>query len=248
MNPQDYPTLSPYLTVVDAAMALALCKEAFDAEERFRLVDKNKGTIGHAELLVHGCLVMLAEEDPAWNRFPQTLGGTPFKLSLMVDDPDAAIGKAAQAGATVLMPAQDQFYVFLLPNSRIDSVLRSPLDYPGGSSGSVLTVEFNLNGNPYRALNGGPGVDFTDAVSFQIHTSDRAETDRLWSAILSKGGEEVQCGWIKDAWGLSWQIVPERLTELLKDPDSSRARRAMEAMMKMVKIDISALEDAASEM
>ncbi len=112
MNPQEYPPLSPYLTVVDAVKAVAFYQQAFGAEERYRLVDKKTGQISHAELLIQGSLIMLSEENPAWNKSPQTLGGTPFKLCLMVDDPDASIEKAVQAGATVIMPAQDQFYGF----------------------------------------------------------------------------------------------------------------------------------------
>jgi predicted 3-demethylubiquinone-9 3-methyltransferase (glyoxalase superfamily) len=141
--------------------------------------------------------------------------------------------------------AAANFYVSLLPNSRIDAVFRSPADTPSGPVGSVLTVEFTLNDSPFLALNGDEAVEYNHAVSFQIHTRDQAETDRVWSAILANGGKEVQCGWITDRWGLSWQIVPERLTELLKDPDPARARRAMETMMNMVKIDIAALEKAA---
>jgi predicted 3-demethylubiquinone-9 3-methyltransferase (glyoxalase superfamily) len=141
--------------------------------------------------------------------------------------------------------AAANFYVSLLPNSRIDTVVRSPLDYPGGSAGAVLTVEFTLNGNPYLALNGGPGVEYSDAISLQIHTRDQAETDRIWQAFLANGGTEIQCGWLKDRWGLAWQIIPERLMQLLKDRDPARARRAMEAMHNMVKIDIAALEQTA---
>ncbi|MCC5805927.1 MAG: VOC family protein [Opitutales bacterium] len=137
------------------------------------------------------------------------------------------------------------FYVSLVPNSRIDTVFRSPADTPSGAAGTVLTVEFTLNGSPFLALNGDEKAEYNHAVSFQIHTRDQAETDRVWAAILDNGGKEIQCGWITDRWGLSWQIVPERLTELIKDPDSDRARRAMEAMMTMVKIDVSALEKAA---
>jgi len=136
------------------------------------------------------------------------------------------------------------FYVSLVPDSRIDTVFRSPADTPSGPAGSVLTVEFTLNGSPFLALNGDEGVEDNHAVSFQIHTRDQAETDRVWSAFLGNEGKEVQCGWLTDRWGLSWQIVPERLTELIKDPDTDRARRAMEAMMTMVKIDIAALESA----
>ncbi len=137
------------------------------------------------------------------------------------------------------------FYVSLLPDSRIVEVFRSPSDTPSGPAGTVLTVEFTLNGSPFLALNGDQAIEYNHAVSFQIHTRDQAETDRVWSAFLANGGKEVQCGWITDRWGLSWQIVPGRLMELLKDPDSDRARRAMEAMMAMVKIDIAALEKAA---
>lgn len=138
-----------------------------------------------------------------------------------------------------------RFYVSLVPNSQIDGVFHSPADTPSGPAGCVLTVEFTLNGSPFVALNGDQALEYNHAVSFQIHTRDQAETDRIWSAILDNGGNEVQCGWITDHWGLSWQIIPERLTELLEDPDPARARRAMEAMMAMVKIDIAALEKAA---
>jgi predicted 3-demethylubiquinone-9 3-methyltransferase (glyoxalase superfamily) len=137
-----------------------------------------------------------------------------------------------------------KFYVTLLPNSRIDHVLRSPVDYPGGKAGNVLTVEFTLAGQSYLGLNGGPGNKFNDAVSFQIYCEDQAEVDRLWGAIRNNGGEELACSWIRDRWGLAWQIVPIRLMQLLKDPDPDRARRAMTAMMGMVKIDIAALERA----
>jgi len=136
------------------------------------------------------------------------------------------------------------FYVTLLPNSRIDRVSRSPADTPSGPAGSVLTVEFTLAGMQYVGLNGGPEFNFTEAVSFQIHCDDQQEVDRLWASLLA-GGKEIACGWIKDRWGLAWQIVPVRLEELLRDPDPGRARRAMEAMLKMVKIDIAALERAA---
>ncbi len=138
-----------------------------------------------------------------------------------------------------------KFYVSLLPDSRIDAVFRSPSDTPSGPAGSVLTVEFTLNGRPFLGLNGDEGAEYTHAVSFQIHTRDQGETDRVWSAFLANGGKEVQCGWLTDRWGLSWQIVPERLSELIKDPNPDRARRAMEAMMTMVKIDVVALEKAA---
>lgn len=135
------------------------------------------------------------------------------------------------------------FYVTLLPDSRIETILRSPADTPSGPAGSVLTVEFTLAGTKYLALNGGPEFAFNEAVSFQIHCEDQGEVDRLWAA-LKEGGTEIACGWIKDRWGLAWQIVPNRLQELIKHPDPDKARRAMEAMMTMVKIDIAALERA----
>jgi predicted 3-demethylubiquinone-9 3-methyltransferase (glyoxalase superfamily) len=136
------------------------------------------------------------------------------------------------------------YYVSLLPNSRIDRVVRSPADTPSGPAGMVLAVEFTLAGNKFSGLNGGPQFPFTEAVSFQIACEDQAEVDRLWAA-LSDGGSPSQCGWLKDRWGLSWQIVPTRLFQLLADPDPARARRAMEAMLKMRKLDIAAMERAA---
>jgi predicted 3-demethylubiquinone-9 3-methyltransferase (glyoxalase superfamily) len=140
--------------------------------------------------------------------------------------------------------AAAEFYVSLLPDSRIDRVLKSPADTSSGSAGMVLTVEFTLAGMQYVGLNGGPQFPFTEAVSFQIYCDDQPEVDRLWAA-LSEGGSEVACSWLKDRYGLSWQIVPKRLVELLNDPDTDRARRVQEAMMQMVKIDIAAIERAA---
>lgn len=137
-----------------------------------------------------------------------------------------------------------RFYTSLLADSRIERILRSPAETPSGPAGMVLTVEFTLAGSRFVGLNGGPQHPFTEAVSFQIACDDQAEVDRLWAA-LSEGGAEIACGWLKDRWGLSWQIVPVRLWELLHDPDPERARRAMEAMMGMVKIDIAGLERAA---
>ncbi len=136
------------------------------------------------------------------------------------------------------------YHVKLLPDSRVDRVLRSPADTPSGPAGSVLLVEFTLAGARFVGLNAGPGRPFTEGVSFQIFCENQYEVDRLWSA-LADGGSEVACGWLKDRWGLSWQIVPTRLMELLFDPDGARARRAMEAMMTMVKIDIAEVERAA---
>ena len=136
------------------------------------------------------------------------------------------------------------YYVALLADSRLDRVVRSPADTPSGPAGMVLAVEFTLAGNKFLGLNGGPQFPFTEAVSFQIACEDQAEVDRLWAA-LSAGGSPGLCGWLKDRWGLSWQIVPTRLFQLLADSDPSRARRAMEAMLKMTKLDIAALERAA---
>lgn len=136
------------------------------------------------------------------------------------------------------------YYVSLLPNSRIENVATAPADNPSTPEGDVLMVEFSLAGQAFLGLNGGPQHRFTEAVSFQIDCEDQAEVDRLWDA-LSDGGEEVACGWLKDRWGLSWQIVPKRLPELLGHEDPAVARRAMQAMMTMVKINIAELESAA---
>ena len=137
-----------------------------------------------------------------------------------------------------------RFYVSLLPDSRIDRVVRSPMDTGGGPAGSVLMVEFTLAGTQFIALNT-PGFSFTEAVSFMIACVDQAETDRLWQALTGNGGSEVTCGWLKDRWGVYWQVTPTRLMELVTDPDRDRARRAMEAMVKMIKIDIATVEQAA---
>lgn len=137
-----------------------------------------------------------------------------------------------------------RFYVSLFPDSRIERVMHSPADTPSGPAGTVLTVEFTLSGSRFVGLNGGPQFPFTEAVSFHIDCADQAEVDRYWAA-LSEGGSEGPCGWLKDRWGLSWQVVPRRLQELLSDPDPARARRAMEAMLQMHRIVIADLERAA---
>ena len=137
-------------------------------------------------------------------------------------------------------------YVSLLPDSRIDKVMRSPADTPSGPEGSVLTVEFTLAGQKFLGLNGGPQFRFTEAVSFTIDCADQAEVDRLWQALSADESAEV-CGWLKDRFGLSWQIIPRALPELLGDPDRDKARRVMEAMLKMRKIDIDGLERAAAQ-
>ena len=137
-----------------------------------------------------------------------------------------------------------RFYVSLLPDSRIERVTRAPADTPSGPAGMVLTVEFTLSGVRFVGLNGGPYYRFTEAFSLQIACEDQAEVDRLWSA-LSDGGSEGRCGWLKDRWGMSWQIVPRRLHALLADANPARARRAMEAMLQMNKLNIAELERAA---
>ena len=139
-----------------------------------------------------------------------------------------------------------RFYTSLLPDSRVDKVTRSPADYPSGSTGSVLTVEFTLCGMRYVALNAGPQFKFTEAFSIQVHCDEQAEVDRLWDALTADGGKPSVCGWLKDRWGLSWQITPRRLMQLMSDPDRTKAAKAMQAMMKMAKIDIAELERAVS--
>ena len=137
------------------------------------------------------------------------------------------------------------YYAEHVPGSQVGAITRSPADTPSGPEGSVLTVEFTLAGQSFVGLNGGPAVRFTPAVSFQIHCDDQEEIDRLTGA-LSAVPDAEQCGWVKDRFGLSWQIVPRRVMALLKDADRERARRAMEAMMRMKRIDIAAVEAAAS--
>jgi predicted 3-demethylubiquinone-9 3-methyltransferase (glyoxalase superfamily) len=138
------------------------------------------------------------------------------------------------------------FYVTLLPDSRVEKVWRSPADTPSGPAGMVLTVDFTLRGQHFQGLNGGPQFHFSEAVSFVIECEDQAEVDRLWEALAADGGEPGPCGWIRDRFGLSWQIVPRRLNELVEDADPERARRATEAMLRMGKIDVAELERAAN--
>ena len=136
-----------------------------------------------------------------------------------------------------------RFYADTFPDSRIGDISRSPGDYPSGKKGDVLTVEMTIFGMPFLLLNGGPEFKFDEAVSFQVATEDQAETDRYWHAITKNGGEESMCGWCKDRFGLSWQITPKRLTELMKQGGET-ATRAFGAMMEMKKIDIAALDRA----
>ena len=136
------------------------------------------------------------------------------------------------------------FYAGIFPDSHVDQVSRGPSDWPGHKEGEAITVVFTLLGQPYLGLNGGPGVPFTNAVSFTVPCRDQAEVDRYWDALLAGGGSEVQCGWLKDRYGLSWQIVPDILPQALADPDRAAAKRAFEAMFPMVRIDVAAIERA----
>jgi len=137
-----------------------------------------------------------------------------------------------------------KFYAKTFPNSTVNAVHTAPGDFPDGKKGQVLTVEFTVLGIPCVGLNGGPAFKQSEAFSFQIQTEDQAETDRLWNAIVGNGGEESQCGWCKDKWGLSWQITPRVLIEATTDSDKAAAKRAFDAMMKMKKIDIATIEAA----
>ncbi|MEP3332418.1 VOC family protein [Sedimentitalea sp.] len=137
------------------------------------------------------------------------------------------------------------FYTDLFPDSSIGEVTRSPLDTPGGvAQGDVITVAFTLSGRSFIAMNSGPDHPFTDAISLTIDCADQAEVDHYWDA-LAKGGEPVICGWIKDRYGLSWQVTPRILPKLLADPDRAKAKRAIEAMMQMVNIDVATIKAAA---
>jgi len=136
------------------------------------------------------------------------------------------------------------FYVSLLRDSRIDNVSRSPADNPSTPAGAVLTVDFTVAGQRFQGLNGGPDFTFSEAISFVIDCEDQAEVDRLWAVLTEGGGSPGPCGWLKDRFGLSWQIVPRQLVEMLADPDQERAGRAMKAMLQMSKIDVAALRRA----
>lgn len=137
-----------------------------------------------------------------------------------------------------------RFYADTFPDSVVGAVMRAPGDFPDGRQGDVLTVEFTVVGIPCVGLNGGPTFKHNEAFSFQIGTDDQAETDRLWNAIVDNGGQESDCGWCKDKWGLSWQITPRALLDAVSDPGRTAAKRAFDAMMTMKKIDIAAIEKA----
>lgn len=135
------------------------------------------------------------------------------------------------------------FYVSLFPDSRVDAVTPIPADTPSGPEGSVPVVEFTLAGQPFMAISAGPLDPFNHAISFMVNCDDQAEIDRLWDA-LSAGGEIEMCGWLKDRYGMSWQIVPTEFADMMRDPDRARARRVTQAMMKMKKFDIAELRAA----
>lgn len=136
-----------------------------------------------------------------------------------------------------------EFYAATFPESHVDAANQAPSDYPGGDAGNELTVDFTVLGRAFVGLNGGPNFKPNEAVSFMVLTDDQAETDRYWNAIVGNGGQESQCGWCKDRWGLNWQITPRVLTEAMA-AGGAEAQRAFEAMMPMRKIDVAVIEAA----
>ena len=139
-----------------------------------------------------------------------------------------------------------EFYAATFPDSRVGDTHAAAADYPGGHQGNELTVDFTLLGQPCVGLNGGPTFKPNEAVSFMVVTEDQEETDRYWNAIVGNGGQESECGWCKDRWGFSWQITPRTLLEGMADPNPATAKRVMEAMMTMQKIDVARIEQARS--
>ena len=137
-----------------------------------------------------------------------------------------------------------KFYVSLMPDSEILKVQRNVADGPSGKEGTVLVVEFTMGGQRFIALNGGMKVDYTHALSLQIDCEDQAQVDSIWDAFLKHGGTAVQCGWLRDRYGVSWQVVPKQMIQYLGSSDKAAARRAMQAMMKMVKLDLAELRRA----
>jgi predicted 3-demethylubiquinone-9 3-methyltransferase (glyoxalase superfamily) len=136
------------------------------------------------------------------------------------------------------------FYVSIFPDSRIDHIQRSAVDYPGGKVGDVILVEFTLAGSRYQALNGGSQTKFNDSISLSVACKDQAEVDRLWDALTADGGTPVQCGWLKDKFGVPWQIVPDEFVAMMRDKDPTKSKNAMQAMMQMVKLDVAELKRA----
>jgi predicted 3-demethylubiquinone-9 3-methyltransferase (glyoxalase superfamily) len=156
----------------------------------------------------------------------------------------------AKPGAVICLwfnhDAQDAaaFYAKTFPDSTVRAVQRAPGDYPDGKEGAVLTVDFTVLGIPCLGLNGGPMFKHSEAFSFQLSTPDQQTTDRYWNAIVGNGGTASQCGWCSDKWGISWQITPQALIDGMSDPDEAARKRVFQAMMKMGKIDIAAIEAA----
>lgn len=139
-----------------------------------------------------------------------------------------------------------RFYVSLVPDSRVDVVQHAPGSWPGGQAGDVILVTFTLGGQSFQALNGGRPADYGTAASISVSCADQAEVDRLWAALTANGGSEIMCGWLRDRWGVPWQIVPEILPRLLADPDPAVASRVFTAMTGMVKLDVAGIERAAA--
>ncbi len=136
------------------------------------------------------------------------------------------------------------FYTTLFPDSRITNVDRSAADNPSTRKGDVLTVEFTISGRPFIALNGGPEFPFTEAISLSIDCQDQAEVDHYWDALIADGGQPSVCGWLKDRWGVSWQVVPRQLNEYLRSGDAEASERTMKAMLEMKRLDIAKLREA----
>jgi predicted 3-demethylubiquinone-9 3-methyltransferase (glyoxalase superfamily) len=137
-----------------------------------------------------------------------------------------------------------EFYASVFPDSHVGTAMAAPGDFPGGSDGAELTVDFTVLGRAFVGLNGGPNFKPNEAISFMVVTENQEETDRYWNAITGNGGEESMCGWCKDKWGFSWQITPRVLLEANNNPDKAAAKRAFDAMMTMRKIDIARIEAA----
>ena len=139
-----------------------------------------------------------------------------------------------------------RFYVSLVPDSSLKHIQRSPRKWPGGDAGDVILVSFTLGGQSFQALNGGAPAPYGTAASISVECADQAEVDHLWAALIADGGSEIMCGWLRDKWGVPWQIVPAILPRLLADPDPTVSGRVFTAMTEMVKLDIAALERAAA--
>ena len=137
-----------------------------------------------------------------------------------------------------------RFYTGIFPDSRVDGVWTLPSDSPSGPAGSVKVVDFTLLGQRFQAITAGPHHEFNDAISLVVLCDDQAELDRYWNALLAHGGKAQACGWLIDRYGLRWQIVPARLDEMMRDGDSARAKKVTDVLLKMVKLDIAALEQA----